>query len=233
MGCGASAERRSAPSASFHGPTAMELQALIQSYRLRIVQVQRCDVRQAHSIPERRHAERLHAAADAVARPTAACRASCTTCVDEHDMRGEAAESRCTGSSQQSLSAVLPCCTVDMDQEMVMDEALLELSSSYDTLHWPKPCASGVLAPPMPPNRSLHEWHLAKLELYIGKIEKDPRKLAHTAEAKRSLHALRLERNPAYSPEEGRGPPLPRPDPAGELPSNTQLPGMNFPELLS
>lgn len=60
----------------------------------------------AHSIPERRHAERLHAAADAVARPTAACRASCTTCVDEHDMRGEAAESRCTGSSQQSLSAV-------------------------------------------------------------------------------------------------------------------------------
>ncbi|CAK9100446.1 unnamed protein product [Durusdinium trenchii] len=135
MGCGASAERRSAPSASFHGPTAMELQALIQSYRLRIVQVQRCDVRQAHSIPERRHAERLHAAADAVARPTAACRASCTTCVDEHDMRGEAAESRCTGSSQQSLSAVLPCCTVDMDQEMVMDEALMTPCTGQSLVH--------------------------------------------------------------------------------------------------
>ncbi|CAK9118342.1 unnamed protein product [Durusdinium trenchii] len=80
-------------------------------------------------------------------------------------------------------TSVMPGMVIDGADTVDLNAALVEHTSSFLTERWPEP-PNGIKAA-FPPNRMTHEWHLAKLDRYLEKVENDPGLIGEAAGLKR------------------------------------------------
>ncbi|CAK9000552.1 unnamed protein product [Durusdinium trenchii] len=80
-------------------------------------------------------------------------------------------------------TSVMPGMVIDGADNVDLHLPLLDLTSSFLTEHWPEP-PHGMRAA-FPPNCTMHEGHLAKLDRYLEKVENDPGVIGEAAGLKR------------------------------------------------